>query len=112
MENSILLKGLTLRAPKWLVFQGYFSHNLHGQPWDFNVWTELSEFSCKFGRHFNRSRYNCSCAQIMNIRETEPWETDWIVISSEEATGQASLFTFSHALKTFTRYEIVTWFRL
>ena len=51
-------------------------------------------------------------AQIMNIRETEPWETDWIAISSEEATGQASLFTFSHALKTFTRYEIVTGFRL
>ena len=51
-------------------------------------------------------------AQIINMRETGPWETDWIVISSEEATGQASLFTFSHALKTFTRYEVVTWFTL
>ena len=41
-------------------------------------------------------------AQIINMRETGPWETDWIVISSEEATGQASLFNFSHDLKTFT----------
>ena len=46
------------------------------------------------------------------MRETGPLETDWIVISSEEATGQASLFTFSHALKPFTRYEVVTRFRL
>ena len=28
--------------------------------------------------------------QIIKMRETEPWETDWIVISSKEATGQAS----------------------
>ena len=26
-------------------------------------------------------------AKIINMRETGPWETDWIVISSEEATG-------------------------
>ena len=51
-------------------------------------------------------------AQIINMRETGPWETDWMVISSEEAMGQTSLFTFSHALKTFTRYEVVTWFTL
>ena len=38
-------------------FGGCFSHNLHGQPWDFNVWTELSELSYKF----RRSRCNCSC---------------------------------------------------
>ena len=25
-------------------------------------------------------------AQIINLRETGPWETDWIAISSEEAT--------------------------
>ena len=35
-----------------------------------------------------------------------------MVISSDEARGQASLFTFSHALKTFTRDEEVTRFRL
>ena len=51
-------------------------------------------------------------AQIKNIRETGPFEIDWIVISSEEAMGQASLFTFSHALKPFTRYTVVTRFRL
>ena len=26
-------------------------------------------------------------AQIINMRQAGPWETDWIVISSEEATG-------------------------
>ena len=33
-------------------------------------------------------------AQIINMRETGSWKTDWIVISSEQTTGQASLFTF------------------
>ena len=28
------------------------------------------------------------------MRETGPLETDWTVISSEEATGQASLFVY------------------
>ena len=28
------------------------------------------------------------------MRETGPLETDWVVISSEEATGQASLFVY------------------
>ena len=28
------------------------------------------------------------------MRKTRPWETDWIVISSEEATGQATLFVY------------------
>ena len=28
-------------------------------------------------------------AQIINMRQTGPWETDWIVIRSEEATGPA-----------------------
>ena len=28
-------------------------------------------------------------AQFINMRQTGPWETDWIVISSEEATGLA-----------------------
>ena len=51
-------------------------------------------------------------AQIISLRETRPWEIGWIVISSEEATGQASSFTFSHALKAFTRDEVVTRFRL
>ena len=50
-------------------------------------------------------------AQIINKKETAAWETDCIVIRSEEATGQASLFTFSHALKTFKRDEVVTRFR-
>ena len=33
-------------------------------------------------------------AQIINMRETGPWETDWIVISSQEATDKASLFVY------------------
>ena len=37
-------------------------------------------------------------ALIMNMRETGPWETDWIVISSEEATTKP-VFTFIHASK-------------
>ena len=28
-------------------------------------------------------------AQVINMTQTEPWETDWIVISSEEAMGLA-----------------------
>ena len=43
--------------------------------------------------------------------DTGPWETDWIVISSQEATVQVGLVTFSHALKTFVRDEVVTRFR-
>ena len=37
-------------------------------------------------------------APIINMRETGPWETDWIVISSEEATTKP-VFTFSHTSK-------------
>ena len=33
-------------------------------------------------------------AQIMNIRQTENWETDWMVISSEEETCPASFVYF------------------
>ena len=35
-------------------------------------------------------------AQTINMRETEPWETDWIMISSEEAlaTGEAEFVYF------------------
>ena len=54
-------------------------------------------------------------AQIINMmRETGLWKTDWIVISSEKATGQDScnLFTVCHALKTFTPNKVVTQFRL
>ena len=51
-------------------------------------------------------------AQIMNMGDTGPWETDWIVISSEESTGPGILFTLSHALRTFPRDKIVTQFRL
>ena len=29
-------------------------------------------------------------ARIKNMRETGPFETDWLVISSEEATGTVS----------------------
>ena len=50
-------------------------------------------------------------AQIINMREIGPWETDWIVISSGEATGQAGLVYFAHALKTFTGDKVVTRFR-
>ena len=33
-------------------------------------------------------------AQIINMRETGPWETDWIVISLEEGTGLAGFVYF------------------
>ena len=55
------------------------------------------------------------------MRETEPWETDWIVISSRGggggggggAMGQASLFVYCQScFERFTRYEVVTEFRL
>ena len=49
---------------------------------------------------------------ILIIRETRPRETDWTLISSEEATGHANLFTFSHALTGSTRDEVLTRFRL
>ena len=33
-------------------------------------------------------------AQIVNMRRTGPWETDWILISSEQATGLAGFVYF------------------
>ena len=33
-------------------------------------------------------------AQIIKVRQTGLWDTDLIVISTEEATGKASLFNF------------------
>ena len=33
-------------------------------------------------------------AQIINMREIRPWETDPLEISLEEATGQASFFVY------------------
>ena len=33
-------------------------------------------------------------AQVIKMRQKGPWETDLIVISTEEATGKASLFNF------------------
>ena len=56
-------------------------------------------------------------AQIIDMRETGLWETDWIVISSGDKQRVkpsllAGLFTFGHALKTFTRDKVVTRFRL
>ena len=50
---------------------------------------------------------------MISMEETGPWETDWIVINcSEKAMGQTSLFTFSHALKTFTGDKVVKRLRL
>ena len=51
-------------------------------------------------------------AQLVNMGVTGPWETNWIVINLEGATGPAGLFTFSHALETSIREEVVTRFRL
>ena len=45
------------------------------------------------------------------MTQTGPWDTDWIVISSEEVTGLAGFVTFGHALKTFTKDEVMTRFR-
>ena len=33
-------------------------------------------------------------AQIINVRQTRPWETDWIVVSSEKAKGLAGFVYF------------------
>ena len=38
-------------------------------------------------------------AQIINMRQTRPWETDWIVISSEEATGLAGFVYFRSCIE-------------
>ena len=46
-------------------------------------------------------------AQIINMRQIGPWETDWIVISSEEATGQAGFVYFRSCFETLTRDEVV-----
>ena len=52
-------------------------------------------------------------AQIINMRQTGPWETDWwIVISSEEATDQAGFVYIRLCFETLTRDEIVIRFRL
>ena len=33
-------------------------------------------------------------APVVNVRQAGPWETDWIVISSEEVTGLAGFVYF------------------
>ena len=49
---------------------------------------ELSEFGRRFGCYFIVPGVTAlAFAQIINVRQTGPWEIDWIVISSEEATG-------------------------
>ena len=50
--------------------------------------TELSEFA-DLGGIFIVPGVT-AFAQIINMRETGPWEADCIVISSKEATGQAN----------------------
>ena len=47
-----------------------------------------------------------------HMRHTGPWKTDWIVISSEEATGMARFISLDHSLKTFAQDEVVKRFRL
>ena len=50
---------------------------------------------------------------INNMRQAGLWETDWIVISSEETTGLVFFCLVScGALKTFTRDEVLTRVRL
>ena len=52
-------------------------------------------------------------AQIINMGEIGPWETEWIVIVKRRQRAKpVCLFTFSHALKTFTRDNVVTRFRI
>ena len=54
---------------------GCFLYNLHGQPWNFNVWTELSELSCKFRRHYivlDITALAYPSVQILSMRETGP----------------------------------------
>ena len=65
------------------------------------MWTELSEFGCKFRRHFCRSRCNCSCVTFCTNYKYERDRAlgNRLVISSEEATAQAILFNFSNAVK-------------
>ena len=38
-------------------------------------------------------------AQNINMRERGPWETDWIVTSSGEATGQAGFVYFRSSVE-------------
>ena len=83
-------KGLTLRAPKSLVFRGRFfqiymgDHTSMHVPniiWSFRL-TELSEFGFRFGWYVYLLRFNCSCFfSNFKYRDIGPWETDWISIT-------------------------------
>ena len=66
----------------------------------------MISFSCRFGWHFYRSRCDCSCFST-NYKYGRDRTLGDRLDSSKEATWPASLFTFRHALKTFTRDEVV-----
>ena len=96
MENSALLKGLTLRAPKSLVFRGCFFAKFtwaiirHGWADVLRLavgLTELSEFGCKFEWYFCRSRCNCSCLTFCTDYKYERDRTFGDKLDSDQFRG-------------------------
>ena len=64
-----------------------------------DVWVvglkKLSEFGCNLGGIFIVPYTTALVfAPIINMRQTGPWETDWIVISLEQTKGLAGFVHF------------------
>ena len=108
-ENSILLKGLkspdTKSSKSTCLLSTFFciiyigGHRtsmcgLTSKIWSL-VWQSWVSSAADLGGIFIFLDVTAPAfAQIINMKETEPSETDWIVINSDETTGQASLFVY------------------
>ena len=108
MANKNLVKEVRLKVVVSELFQKAFTTMIH-----FRKRLSIENLISDLGGIFNVLDVTAlAFAQIINVRQTGSWETDWIVISSEEATGLAGSLYFCSALNTFTRDEVVTRFRL
>ena len=91
---------------------GTFMYRLTSYVWLSGCWSSVISAADLGGISIIVNVTPLALALSMNMRNTGPGETDWLVISSKEATDQASFFTFSYAFKMVTWDEVLTRFRL
>ena len=125
VENSVILKGLKRPDTKSSKFAGLsrmffalFTWATIGHCWAdvlrlVDGLTEPSKYGCKFEWYFYLLRCNCSCLTFRIDCTCEKGRNfrDWIVIPSEGATGQASLYVYFqsyfenvHTVQLVTRF--------
>ena len=121
MENLILSKGLKMPNTKSFKIAGlsraFSLHNLHEQPQD--LMCRLTSRSLGWKSRVNSAAdlggtfivldvIALAFAQIINMRETGHWETDWIVISSKESS-QLRQFCLLSVILWKHSYETKSW---